>query len=124
MGDTTIYISARPEDVFARLTKPIDDVEPGPLKVGNHWRVPGRTEVYTVTLVEPPSRFGYSVLTHDVTTSAEYTILPQGAGSQVRVEMDQQAPTHPLSAMIIGGFLEGRTERKMLEDLKSMVETK
>ena len=122
MGDTTIYINARPEQVFERLTKPIDDVEPGPLKVGNHWRVPGKGEVYTVTLVEAPSRFGFNVVTGDVTTSAEYTILPQGTGSLVRVEMDQQAPTHPLTAMILGGLMEGRTERKALQELKSLVE--
>lgn len=124
MGDTTVYINARPEQVFERLTKPIDDVEPGPLRAGSHWRVPGKNEIYTVTVVEPPSRFGFNVVTGDVTTSAEYTILPQGAGSLVRVEMDQQAPTHPLTAMILGGLMEGRTERKMLEELKTLVEAK
>jgi hypothetical protein len=54
MGDTGTYIDAPPEEVFDKLTKPIDDVEPG----------------------------------------------------------------------IIGGLLEGRSERKMLEELKKMVEAK
>lgn len=124
MGDTETYINATPEEVFDKLTKPIDDVEPGPLKAGSNWRVPGQNEVYTVTVVERPSRFGFSVLTGDVTTSAEYTILPQGSGSLVRVEADQQSPGHPLTAMIVGGLLEGRSERKMLEELKKLVEAK
>jgi hypothetical protein len=122
MGDTTIYIHAAPEAVFERLTKPIDEVQPGPLKVGNAWSVPGKQEVYTVTVVEKPSRFGYSVVTGDVTTSAEYTILPQGEGSLVRVEADQQSSSYALTAMIVGGLLEGRTERKMLAELKALVE--
>jgi hypothetical protein len=125
MGDTTIYINARPEAVFDKLTKPIDDIEKGPLKVGNQWRnEDAKNAVYTVTMVEKPSRFAFSVLTGDVTTTAEYTILPQGDGSLVRVEADQRSPTYPLTAMILGGLLEGRSERKMLEELKKLVEAK
>lgn len=44
MGETKTYINASPERVFTQLTKAIDDVAPGPLKVGNQFRTPGSTK--------------------------------------------------------------------------------
>lgn len=122
MSESTVYIAAPPEKVFEQLTKAIDEAEPGPLKVGNQFRIAGENAAFTVTLVEPPSRFGYSVLTGDVTTTAEYTVLPEGGGSQVRVEMHQDSPSSPLFGMLIGAFIEGKTEEKMLAELRTRVE--
>lgn len=122
MGSTTIRIDAAPDEVYRQLTRSIDEVEPGPIKVGSQFSVQGKSEVFTVTVVEPPSRFGYAVLTGDVTTKVEYTILPDGNGSLVSVEMDQESPSSPLMVMAYGAFTEGRNEKRMLEDLKAAIE--
>ncbi len=123
MGETTTHIDATPEQVFAHLTKAIDDIEPGPLRVGNQFRLNGQDPVFTVTVVEPPSRFGFSVLTGDVTSAVEYTILPDGAGSLVRAEMDQRgSPMSFLGVALYSALSEGRNERKLVDELKKTVE--
>lgn len=75
-----------------------------------------------MTLVERPSRFGYSVLMGDITSAVEYTILPEGSGSLVKVEADQRSPSMPLTVMLVGAVMEGRTERNLLDQLKAAIE--
>jgi hypothetical protein len=127
MGETTTHINATPEQVYAHLTKPMDDIEPGPLKVGNAFRMTGQDYLFTVTKLEPPNRFAYSMQSigsGDFSVITEYTILPESGGSQVRVEMDSSSASSPLMGMIVGAFKEGSTEREVLSDLKAAMEAK
>jgi len=119
VSTTKGHVDATPEAVYSHLTKPIDDLDPGPLRVGQQFKVNGQDATFTVTLVEPPNRFGFSTLVGDVTTTMSYTILAEGAGSLVQVELDESSPTTPLLGMIMGGFLEGGHERSALEELKA-----
>ena len=123
MGDTTVRVELPPQAVFEHLTRHIDEANPGPLRVGDQFRVGGSSETFTVTLVEPPNRFGYSVLTGDTTTAVEYSIMPDGGGSIVRAEVDQRSPSTPLVSMMLGSLLEGRTEKKLLEELRATIES-
>jgi hypothetical protein len=123
VGENKVHIDSTPEHVFEQLTKDWEAADPSPLKVGDQFRPPGKSEVFTVTLMESPNRFGFSVLVGDNTTSAEYTILPDGTGSLVRVEMDSRSPSTPGIALMVGGIMEGRAERKLLNDLKAAAES-
>jgi hypothetical protein len=122
MGETTIEIAAAPEHVYDHLTR-MNNPEGTTLKVGSQFVIPGKSEIFTVYMADRPNRYGFSVRSGEVTSRAEYTILPQGDGSLVRVEMDQDSPSL-LGAVIYGALMEGRAERGILEDLKTAVETK
>jgi hypothetical protein len=123
MGENKLHVDAPPEKVFAHLTKVWEDADPSPLKVGDHFTLAGKDGTFTVTLMEAPTRFAISALTKgNVTTTAEYTILPDGEGSMVRVEMDQRTPRTPGVGLLLGGLLEGRQERHILKELKETVE--
>ena len=119
MSTTKGHVDATPQAVYDHLTKSIDDLDPGPLKVGQQFRVDSQATTFTVTLVEPPNRFGFSTLVGDVTTTMSYTILPEGTGSLVQVELDESSPSTPLLGMVMGAFLEGRSERHALDELKA-----
>jgi hypothetical protein len=122
MGESVIRIEAPPDKVFANLTKAWEDVEPGPMKVGDHFVLPGQAAVFTVTLVERPTRFGLSWVKDDYSYTVEYTLLPDTGGTQVRVEMDTRSVKSPMTAWVVGSLLEGRQEHQLLEQLKASVE--
>lgn len=122
MGESTIHIDAAPDKVFAEVTRMWEDVEPGPMKVGDHFVLQGQAVTFTVTLLERPTRFGLSWVKENFSYTAEYTLLPDAGGTQVRVEMDTRSVKSPLTAWMFGSLLEGRQEHKLLEDLKAAAE--
>lgn len=121
MGESVIRIDAPPDKVFAELIKRWEDVKPGDMKVGDHFVMPGSV-TFTLTMLERPTRFGLSWIKDDYTYTAEYTLLPDTGGTQVRAEMDTRSVKSPVSAWVFGSLLEGRQEHKLLEELKASVE--
>ncbi|MEP7378937.1 MAG: SRPBCC family protein [Chloroflexota bacterium] len=86
MGDTTARIAAPPQKVFDQLTQPADQLEPGPLKVGDtfYMQQPNQVAIsYVVTVLQAPNRFAYTLTAADNSYSVafDYTILPDGDGS-------------------------------------------
>jgi hypothetical protein len=123
MKETVVQISAPPDRVFAELIKDWEAAEPGPMKVGDNFHVTGQETTFTVTLLEPPTRFGLSWVSHDNSYTAEYTVLPDPQGTQVRLGMESRSVKTPLTAWLVGAFATGPQESKMLQDLKQRVET-
>lgn len=122
MGESVMRIEAPPEKVFDELTKAWEDAKPGPMKVGDNFLVAEQNATFTVTLLERPTRFGISWVKDDFSYTAEYTLLPETGGTKARVEMDTRSVKSPLTAWFVGSLVEGREERKVLEELKSSVE--
>ena len=122
MGESVIRIDAPPDKVFAELTKSWEEAKPGPMKRGDNFMIPGDATMFTITLLEPPTRFGISWVKDDYSYTAEYTLLPEGGATQARVEMDTRSVKSPITAWIVGSLVEGREERKVLEQLKASVE--
>lgn len=122
MGESETRIEAPPETVFAGLLDHVLGGDQNP-RLGDRYHVAGTTYTHTLTLVERPHRLGW--VTHDLNTpdmavEMEYTILPEGTGSRVRVEADMRSNSIVVSLASL--VLEGRSERDALNQLKSKVE--
>ena len=127
MADTTIHIDAPPQTVFDQLIKAADEVEPGPLKVGDTFfmQQPGQPAIsYVLTALEAPHRLSYTLTVADNSYSIayDYTILPDGNGSLVRLETEGRSGTAPIFGMLLGAFKENAAEREELARLKAQVE--
>jgi Polyketide cyclase / dehydrase and lipid transport len=123
MKETAVHIAAPPDRVYAEMIKDWEAAEPGPMKVGDHFQVAGQGTTFTVTLLEPPTRFGLSWVSEGNSYTAEYTVLPDAGGTQVRLGIDARSVKSPLTAWLVGALATGREETKMLQDLKDRVET-
>jgi len=129
MGDTTARIAAAPQQVFDHLTKPIDDAEPGPLNVGDSFQFQAQGQampvIYVLTAIQSPNRLAYTMTAADNSYSlaVEYTIIPDGDGSLVRVEADGRSATSPLFGMLLNAVKESGQEKQLLADLKASMES-
>jgi Polyketide cyclase / dehydrase and lipid transport len=122
MRESTIHIDAPPDKVFAELIKEWEAADPGTMKVGDHFVVRGESVTFTVTLLEPGTRFGLSWMYDDNTYTTDYAVLPDGSGTQVRLQMDVRSIKRPLTAWMVGFISEGRKEHELLDQLKGAVE--
>lgn len=137
--------AAAPERVFAVLADPVGTsvhlqhvealvwLTPGPVGVGSRFRETRRmlgrenTQELTITRFDPPTRIAMGVEKPSISSSSEFELAPDGAGTRVRVLIDVRGRTlggkilallfFPLLARAIQSAV-----RNDLEDLRATIE--